>query len=359
MHREDLYSVPEQHVSDKPLGLWYSCGIEWIEWVAMNMPDWIEPYVYGIRLNPSGLVALQTPEALDRFTSVYGVRGGRDVDWQRVANDYAGIEICPYQWERRRAPHAQWYSAWDVASGCVWDMRAVEDLVDLTPAAGPLRANSKGRDHEREGQLAPEARQLVEEWVAAMSAAGVGRVRWSVAYEALESGDPEVYDELRGAIASLRKRAADRARWDAEEAEQAAWDAQAEEVDPYRSARQLDRRLAGKHVWLYHGTSTALLPRILDEGLSHEQTPIDRDTTPGFVYLTALPANSGRGDAIFYAQRAAGWFGGEPVVLRVIVPWDDLSFDEDDADISTGRYQFRYAGTIPPEWIREVGDQRR
>lgn len=223
-----------------------------------------------------------------------------------------------------------------------------------------LAKNARARrDRAREKRLVPEAQHLIEEWVAAMSAAGVGNVRWNVAYEALESGDANVYEDLRNAIQSLRERAEQRARWDAEEAEQATWDAQAEEVDPYQSFRQLDRRLEGKRVWLYHGTSTALLPAILEDGLSHEKTPLDRETTRGFVYLTAMPANDGRGDAIFYARRAAGRFGGEPVVLRVIVPWDDLYLDEDDVDIATGRYQFRYAGAIPPEWIREVGDERR
>lgn len=45
---------------------------------------------------------------------------GRD---PRVRQDYAGIEISPYQYECRF--ELTWYYGWDVASGCVWDKEAI------------------------------------------------------------------------------------------------------------------------------------------------------------------------------------------------------------------------------------------
>ena len=45
---------------------------------------------------------------------------------------------------------------------------------------------------------------------------------------------------------------------------------------------------------------------------------------------------------------------GEPVVLRVIVPWRDLSPDVDDSDISCGRYQWRTRSDVPPAAIEQL-----
>ena len=126
------------------------------------------------------------------------------------------------------------------------------------------------------------------------------------------------------------------------------------EVDPKDRRKQ---RLSGQDVWLYHGTSSKLLPKIRREGLCPD--PPRRaapDTSSGYVYLTVRAGNAMArgGDAVFYARQAVGVFGGEPVVLRVRVPWDALDRDEDDSDIGTYHYQYRFAGCIRPEQIAEV-----
>ncbi|QBI98814.1 hypothetical protein SEA_BOBBY_184 [Mycobacterium phage Bobby] len=48
------------------------------------------------------------------------------IDWGKVAADYGGIIIAPYQWSRRMDPH--WYYTWDCASGCIWNLEAIESL---------------------------------------------------------------------------------------------------------------------------------------------------------------------------------------------------------------------------------------
>ena len=56
------------------------------------------------------------------------------------------------------------------------------------------------------------------------------------------------------------------------------------EVDPKDRRKQ---RLSGQDVWLYHGTSSKLLPKIRKEGLCPD--PPRRaapDTSSGYVYLT-------------------------------------------------------------------------
>ena len=46
------------------------------------------------------------------------------IRWTEVAKKYQGIIVAPYQWERRMS--SDWYYPWDCASGCIWDIAAVE-----------------------------------------------------------------------------------------------------------------------------------------------------------------------------------------------------------------------------------------
>lgn len=47
------------------------------------------------------------------------------IDWKAVAKEYDGIEIDPYQYERRFSEGFLWYYGWDCASGCVWRPRGL------------------------------------------------------------------------------------------------------------------------------------------------------------------------------------------------------------------------------------------
>lgn len=51
-----------------------------------------------------------------------------DIDWRIVAKRYHGIIISPYQWECRMPPQTTWYYSWDVASGCIWDPKAIKHI---------------------------------------------------------------------------------------------------------------------------------------------------------------------------------------------------------------------------------------
>ena len=225
------------------------------------------------------------------------------------------------------------------------------------------------RDPAREARLRPEAKTLLDEYLDAISkTVRVGRVRWDVLYSAMETEDPVEWDEVeteaREAIANFRQRAIDKARWAREEVEEQAWESRAEEVEWWRSSPDMARRYRGKDVWLYHGTSSVFLDKILKEGLH----PIPRggektfgDSSP-YVFLTAAVGSGLFGQAAsvsWYAERAVAVHGGDPVVLRLIVPFDELDWDPDDADLGTGKAQFIYlGGSIPPSWIREVDSEK-
>ena len=49
------------------------------------------------------------------------------MDWGYLATQYQGLIIAPYLWDLRLFGPA-WYYGWDCASGCIWDLTAVESF---------------------------------------------------------------------------------------------------------------------------------------------------------------------------------------------------------------------------------------
>lgn len=221
------------------------------------------------------------------------------------------------------------------------------------------------RDLRREASYPPIVRSVISQWIEMRAKARrLGRIRWESTYswidEELAAGrEREVIAELSKAIDEARDELERRRRGRRLAAAERLWERQAVTIDADRRPR--DRDLAGRNVWLWHGTSSELLPKIREVGLL--ATPPRRthgSSTPGYVYLTAQPGgyfNDG-GSAVFYARSAAGKHGGDPVLLRVVVPWDDLEPDEDDAELECGRVQFRTSVDVPPQDIREIGEER-
>ena len=110
----------------KPIGLWYEVDRDWQRWCSIEHfrlgPFW----GYELELDLDKILVLRTPQDLDRFTDEFGSDGSLGVGvtyiaWARVAERWGGIEIAPYQWERRLAFGMLWYYGWDCASGCIWE----------------------------------------------------------------------------------------------------------------------------------------------------------------------------------------------------------------------------------------------
>ncbi len=128
-----------QTVDDKPEGLWYSVGADWERWCRgsgfrLNQLR----YVHELRLTQGArILHLRTAKAILDFAKRYratsppplytllaGILTG--IDWPRVASEYQGIEIAPYQASLRTKQ--RWYYTWDAASGCVWDKKAITSI---------------------------------------------------------------------------------------------------------------------------------------------------------------------------------------------------------------------------------------
>jgi hypothetical protein len=131
----------------KPRGFWVSVLGE------RDWPAWCEAEGFQVKALRHGhqvtlradarVLLLQTPHELDNFTARYGrapdcYRGDTtkttrrqytEIDWGRVAEQHDGLVVAPYQWQSRH--EHMWYYGWDCASGCIWNLGAVEKVWTL------------------------------------------------------------------------------------------------------------------------------------------------------------------------------------------------------------------------------------
>lgn len=151
--------VGRQGTSSKPRGLWYACGRSWLDFSLDEQdPGWLEDYLYRFDLDEDRIVRVTTAAGMERFEATF-LRGGRGIydlapDWAKVKRETgaSGVEICPYRSEKRRRGWIRdedpWYRPWDVASGCLWDDRALRSvtlLARLRPRVNhPLRSGKRG-----------------------------------------------------------------------------------------------------------------------------------------------------------------------------------------------------------------------
>jgi hypothetical protein len=116
----------------KPRGLWLSVDGE------HNWEQWCRSEEYGLGglehrtrvfFEPgSRILSLSTEADLLAFTVAYGGKMTREflwIDWPRVATEWDGMVISPYQWSLRYSGQVSWYYTWDCASACVWNLAAV------------------------------------------------------------------------------------------------------------------------------------------------------------------------------------------------------------------------------------------
>jgi hypothetical protein len=131
----------------KPNGLWVSVEGEydwkwWCDWEDFQPQNLTCPHEVTISRG-ARILHLNGPEDIDKFTAAYAAPaflGGRSlhIHWKRVADEYQGIIIAPYVWERRLSIHTFWYYGWDCASGCIWDKAAIKSIVAKWERCGNL-----------------------------------------------------------------------------------------------------------------------------------------------------------------------------------------------------------------------------
>lgn len=136
----EFYSVPQDREGagfGKPRGLWVSVDGEddWPAWCkAEQFRDTDKQNHYRVNLAEThGCLVLTTADEVFDFGVKYGkptsepyARGY--IDWARVAREYNGLIIAPYQWPARLDERSFWYYGWDCASGCIWGAAAVQSI---------------------------------------------------------------------------------------------------------------------------------------------------------------------------------------------------------------------------------------
>ena len=117
----------------KPRGLWWSVDGDWERWCRAE--DWtIGQHRNEIIADMSRILQLKTVSDIDLFHAEFTSANQLYIKWPVVAWEWAGIEIAPYQWDRRHNGHAsRWYYGWDCASGCVWDVNAISLVQEGPP----------------------------------------------------------------------------------------------------------------------------------------------------------------------------------------------------------------------------------
>jgi hypothetical protein len=154
IHNSKLDSIvfiqPEQQPYEemrafrKPRGLWYGINQSWIEWCSSEEPGWVHDHLHEVILDYSKILRIKNIKEFNAFEQKFGMidpmlkmlegmmpvgsyRVGREtIDWYKVAEQYSGLEITPYLWEKRLT--SMWYYGWDCASGCVWNADAIVSI---------------------------------------------------------------------------------------------------------------------------------------------------------------------------------------------------------------------------------------
>ena len=130
---DSVTSVAQVTDQKKPRGLWLSVGRAWPRWCEAEQFGLARlRYVQRVTVRLERVLWLRTARDIDRFTADYAIRNPvsafRCLAWDRVASAYAGLLIAPFCWRRRLTEHTLWYSGWDCASACIWDVSAIHEV---------------------------------------------------------------------------------------------------------------------------------------------------------------------------------------------------------------------------------------
>lgn len=188
----------------KPHGFWLSDesrgAYGWRSWCkAEGFRPYGFRYEHRVTLAPNAkILYLRSHEEIEVFSQEYKADTNLnrqmskfgdsvyDIDWKRVAKKYHGIIITPYIWSQRLSNN-NWYYAWDCASGCIWNKRAIQSIEMVKERKVPKAPTywQRKRKHKRDMLRMAEASK---EMVRAIRASG--RVNGSE--DALEQSADEI-----------------------------------------------------------------------------------------------------------------------------------------------------------------------
>lgn len=132
----------------KPKGLWLSVDSDygWKEW-CYDSEFRVKALKYCCVVNlraDCNLLILRTSQQILDLARRFTRPGNRNWDypfmhWPSVVDKYQGIVIPTYDWGCRLDPVSRWYYTWDCASGCIWDLSAIESMTQGFPPPEPRK----------------------------------------------------------------------------------------------------------------------------------------------------------------------------------------------------------------------------
>ena len=131
---------PRMGESQKPRGLWYGFGTDWIEFTrephnAGLLDYYVKPeYLYELEIdtttidnpNPNKVLSLQTNEDFNKLSEKYEVASMMRItiaDWYSISKDFGGIEVSD------SVVHS--FGTWDISSGCIWNKNVIKKVTTL------------------------------------------------------------------------------------------------------------------------------------------------------------------------------------------------------------------------------------
>lgn len=150
----------------KPQGLWVSAdgyGDTWRDYLLSVERDGDYPFAQKIELRRDAkILRLRNLREMEDFTTSFApdseYRHFGLIEWRRVADEFSGIVIAPWQPDFRfqgNGLHSRaWYWGWDCACGCIWGDDAVETVgeperVSNSPMTAAAFAGKQGLRRDR------------------------------------------------------------------------------------------------------------------------------------------------------------------------------------------------------------------
>lgn len=124
----------------KPNGFWFSIGDEWVDWCKSEMPHWVEEHDYSLQLGTiDRIFIISSVEDAILLDMNYSIDKSyrRRIDWQRLARHADGIIVLNYHEikaelrQRGTLLNFMFFAAWDVSSGCIWNLNAIKSIEKL------------------------------------------------------------------------------------------------------------------------------------------------------------------------------------------------------------------------------------
>jgi len=133
------YQEKELYNPTKPVGFWLSdeSDFGWSKWCTnenfslhrltcrqdfeCDLSKWL------VLSNTKAILDFTEQYKMEELPSKYSFRFSH-INWNKVKAEYGGILITPCDYSAQMDIRAFWYSNWDCASACVWDLTTLRSL---------------------------------------------------------------------------------------------------------------------------------------------------------------------------------------------------------------------------------------